>query len=342
MLSVNTVEVKGLKKDFFLTKTQDGVLGSIKGLFTRAKIHVEAVKGIDFSVPKGQIVGFLGPNGAGKTTTLKMLTGIIAPTDGTMEVLGHNPQKREPELLRRIALVMGNKQQLWWDLPASESFRVLRDVYDVPEDKYRERLDYLVERMNLGDKLSQQVRKMSLGERMKCELVAAFLHGPEVVFLDEPTIGLDVVSQKRIRAFLKDINNDFGTTIMLTSHYMQDVQELSDRVIVIDKGTIVFDDNLKVLQSEYSGAKTLRLTFEPDETPDDLTNYGSVISAEGEAVTLRVPTDEVMAVTSTILRRYKVTDISIEETPIDEVIHNLFEGVDPPKNVSRETQADPA
>lgn len=340
MSSMNTVEVSGLKKDFYLTKTKDGVWGSIKGLFSRSKHKVEAVKGIDFTVSKGQIVGFLGPNGAGKTTTLKMLTGIIAPTEGEMSVLGHNPQRREPELLRRIALVMGNKQQLWWDLPASESFRVLRDVYEVPEKDYRERLDYLVESMALTGKITQQVRKMSLGERMKCELVAAFLHGPEVVFLDEPTIGLDVVSQRRIREFLKDINQSFGTTIMLTSHYMQDVQELSDRVIVIDKGTIVFDDHLKALQTEYSGAKTLRLTFSEEGELSEMQNYGTVVSAEGPSVVLRVPTDEVMAVTGTLLRRYKVSDISIEETPIDEVIHNLFEGVKPSSDVSRETQAE--
>ena len=319
------VVVEDLTKTFVTHKKRPGVSGALRGLVARDRVDVHAVAGVSFEVARGEMVGFLGPNGAGKTTTLKMLTGILQPTSGRAEVLGHRPSDRHPEMLRRLALVMGNKMQLWWDLPAGESFRVLKELYEVDDARYETRLARLVEEMALGDKLQTQVRKLSLGERMKCELVAALLHTPEVVFLDEPTIGLDVVSQKRIREFLKELQRQDGSTILLTSHYMQDVQELCERVVVIDHGKIAFDGTLRTLSDRFSDKRRLRLTFGSPVEQEDLARFGVVLEHDGTVATMEIPRGDTPKVTAAVLQNLPVIDVGIEEVPIEDVVRQLFE-----------------
>ena len=323
-MSDRVISVKGLSKTFSSVQKQPGIAGSLRALISRQKSHTEAVKEVSFDIAPGELVGFLGPNGAGKTTTLKMLTGILHPTSGEARVLGYRPFDRKPELLRQIALVMGNKNQLWWDLPAWESFIVLRELYGVPHEQFDQRIEFLLEELQLKDKVNTQVRKLSLGERMKCELIAALLHGPKVVFLDEPTIGLDLVSQKRIRDFLKNLNREEGSTMILTSHYMQDVQELCDRVIVIDHGTIIFDGTLESLSSRYSDTRRLRLQFSQNVEAGDLSRFGTVCETDEDSVTLSSPRDQTPQITAAVLAAFPVADIAIEEVSIDEVIRNLF------------------
>jgi ABC-2 type transport system ATP-binding protein len=318
------IETTDLRKTYVSHKKSPGIFGAMKGLFSREKTEVEAVKGINLTVEQGELVGFLGPNGAGKTTTLKMLSGILYPTAGKASVLGYTPSDRKPEMLRQISLVMGNKMQLWWDLPAWDSFVVLKELYEVDDARFKRRVDHLVEALQLTDKIHTQVRKLSLGERMKCELVAALLHSPRVVFLDEPTIGLDVVSQKRIRDFLKELHAEDNCTLLLTSHYMQDVQELCDRIVVIDHGATIFDGTLDDLSRRFSDTRRLRLTFENTVPADELKVYGTVVSQEENVALLDIPRASVGPVTSAVLSKYPVSDVSIEEVDIEEVIRSLF------------------
>ncbi len=318
------VEAKALTKTFTTLKKEPGILGSVKSLFSRARNEVHAVKSVSMSIERGELVGFLGPNGAGKTTTLKMLTGILNPTSGEAHVLGHVPFDRRPEMLRRISLVMGNKNQLWWDLPAWDSFVVLRELYDVPHDKFKQRVDQLVSTLAISDKVNTQVRKLSLGERMKCELVAALLHGPEVVFLDEPTLGLDVVSQQAIREFLKQLHHDEGTTVLLTSHYMQDVQALCDRVIVINNGEKIFDDSLEALGKTFGDRRRIVLRFREPIARTDLATYGDVSDAPDEAVAIDVPREDTPTIAAALLQHFPVEDISIEDVDIEDIIRRLF------------------
>ena len=318
------VETRALRKTYRQPKREAGLAGSIKSLFKGDKTEVEAVKGITLRLERGERVGFLGPNGAGKTTTLKMLSGILFPTAGEARVLGFEPWKRDPAMLRRMALVMGNKQQLWWDLPARDSFAVLKEIYEVPADLYKKRLDRLIDELDLAEKVDTQVRRLSLGERMKCELVAALLHGPEVVFLDEPTLGLDVVSQKRIRDFLKEQQKEDGTTILLTSHYMQDVTELCDRVVTIDRGAIVFEGTLDDMAARFSDTRRVRLTLDRPVASEDLASYGRVVENEGLVVALDVPRAETARATAALLQALPVADVVIEETDIEDVLRAMF------------------
>lgn len=318
------VETRELAKTFTTLKKEPGIAGSLKSLFSRAKNEVHAVCGIDMEIQQSELVGFLGPNGAGKTTTLKMLTGILNPTSGEAKVLGFTPFERKPDMLRRISLVMGNKNQLWWDLPAWDSFVVLRELYDVPPDKFKQRVDRLVDTLGISDKVNTQVRKLSLGERMKCELVAALLHAPEVVFLDEPTLGLDVVSQQAIREFLKDLHREEGTTILLTSHYMQDVQALCDRVIVINHGEKIFDDSLEALGRTFGDRRRIILRFREPIATSELAPFGDVSDAPDEGVAIDVPREETPAIAAALLQRFPVEDISIEDVDIEDIIRRLF------------------
>lgn len=319
------IETHSLCKTYVATKKAPGILGSIKGLFAPQRTYVEAVKDIDLVIEQGEMVGFLGPNGAGKTTTLKMLSGILFPTSGEARVLGFRPSDRKPDMLRQISLVMGNKMQLWWDLPAMDSFLVLKELYEVDGAHFKQRSEFLIETLALSDKVNTQVRKLSLGERMKCELVAALLHSPRVVFLDEPTIGLDVVSQKRIRDFLKQLHREDGCTILLTSHYMQDVEELCERVIVIDHGSKIYEGTLQDLSRQFSEGRRLRLSFSEPVSKEELEPYGKLVEFEEGVAVIEAKRDKIAPVTAAVLAKFPVSDVSIEEVDIEEVIRELFE-----------------
>lgn len=318
------IEATHLCKTYTTNKRGKGFGGAIKSLINPDKTEVKAVNDVNLSIEAGEIVGFLGPNGAGKTTTLKMLTGILYPTSGECRVMGYKPTDRKPEMLRQISLVMGNKQQLWWDLPAMDSLLVFKELYEVPDHLFKKRLDQLVEALQITDKIDTQVRRLSLGERMKCELVAALLYAPKVIFLDEPTLGLDVVSQKRIREFLQELHEEDGSTILLTSHYMQDVQELCQRIIIIDHGTVVFEGSLETLAAMDAGESQIQLQFDHDAASDALVKFGAVTAVDGNTATLTLPRDQVPAALSGILSSFQVQTLSVEEPPLEDVIRRLF------------------
>lgn len=278
--------------------------------------------GISFDLAPGEIVGFLGPNGAGKTTTLKMLSGLLHPTAGELAVLGHVPSKREKALLRQITLVMGQRNQLIWDIPAADSFELNRAIYRIQPAEYRRTLDELTSLLELDPLLRKPVRNLSLGERMKCEIAGALLHRPQVVFLDEPTIGLDVTMQRRIRSFIAEYNQRYGATVLLTSHYMADVEVLCRRVIVIHHGRLLFDGELSSLIKRFTAHKTIMIQLEDCDA--DLTPYGEVLSCTDGHVALRVPKAETARVTERLLADLPVMDLTVEDPPIEEVIEQVF------------------
>jgi len=313
-----------LRKSFFVTERESGVGAALASLVRRRRQEVTAVDGISFVLQPGEIVGFLGPNGAGKTTTLKMLSGLLHPTGGEVLVLDHVPWKREKAFLSQITLVMGQRNQLVWDIPAADSFELNRAIYRIPAADYRSIVDELTELLELGPLLHKPVRNLSLGERMKCELAAALLHRPRVVFLDEPTIGLDVTMQRRIRMFIAEYNRRFGATVLLTSHYMADVEALARRVIVIHHGKLLFDGELAALVGRFTSHKTIVVKLEDGEA--NLEKYGDVVSWEEGEVTLRVPREETPRVTSRILADLPVIDLTVEDPPIEEVIERVFAG----------------
>ncbi|HZP60867.1 MAG TPA: ATP-binding cassette domain-containing protein [Opitutaceae bacterium] len=319
------IEVRHLTRVFRTYKKRPGFWGGVRGLFHREFEETRAADDISFDIAEGEFVGFLGPNGAGKTTTLKMLSGLIYPTSGTARVAGFNPSKRENAYRRIFALVLGQKNQLWWDLPAIESFLLLRHIYGLEAAAYQKTLDELVDLLAVRPKLNVMVRELSLGERMKMELIAALLHRPRVLFLDEPTIGLDVVSQKAVRAFLRDYNRKNRVTILLTSHYMADIKELCERVIVIHKGKKIHDGGLDRL--EAAGGRKKIIKFRPTDGKfpalADLANGKSSTADDGE-ITLHVPGDQVVAVSQRILAAGPVADITIEDVPIEDIIADLF------------------
>ena len=287
------IEVKNLTKKYEYYKKAPGLLASMKSLFHREKLYTEAVKNISFTVEEGELVGFLGPNGAGKTTTLKMLSGILYPTSGEAKVLGHVPWKREKKYQKQFAIVMGQKNQLWWDLPAMDSFILNKEIYEVPDAQFKKTVDGLAELLEIKDILDVQVRKLSLGQRMKCELIAALLHQPKVLFLDEPTIGLDVVSQQKMREFIKTYNEQKKTTILLTSHYMEDVKALCKRVIIIDHGEIRYDGALSALIDKYVDHKVITVTFTKPVERVDLEKFCPVMECTPLRAVLNVPNVEV-------------------------------------------------
>ena len=322
------IAVRNLTRVFRTYKKQPGFWGGIKGLFNRQFEETAAARDITFDIAEGEFVGFLGPNGAGKTTTLKMLSGLIYPTSGTARVAGFDPTQRENAYRRLFALVLGQKNQLWWDLPAQESFLLLRHIYGIPAQQFQETLDELVELLDVRPKLNVMVRELSLGERMKMELIAALLHRPRVLFLDEPTIGLDVVSQKAVRNFLRDYNRRYKVTILLTSHYMADIKELCDRVIIIHKGLKIYDGALNRLESS-SGSRKKIITFLPElgasfpeawQSRHGETTRDAVVGK----FTVRVSGENVVAVSQEILTTGPVADITIEDVPLEDVIAELF------------------
>ena len=326
------IEIDNLSKSYRVYQKKEGLAASVGGLFRRRYRNVEAVRGISLSVDQGQLVAFLGPNGAGKTTTLKLLSGVITPTDGTARVLGHVPWKRENAYRRRFALVMGQKNQLWWDLPAAESFRLHQQIYRIEPDRFERTRDELTGLLGVRQLLSQPVRELSLGERMKMELIAALLHSPDVLFLDEPTIGLDVIAQYNVQSFLRHYQTVRKITILLTSHYMKDVAALCSRVVIIALGRIVYDGSLSGIIDRFSGHKVISLQLANGQVPGELARFGEILSEEAPRVKLRVPRRTVPDVLSSILARYSVEDISVEDPPLEEVIAEMFTLADqPPK-----------
>jgi len=320
------IEVENLTRVFRTYKKQPGFWGGVKGLFRREFEEVRAADQISFTIAEGEFVGFLGPNGAGKTTTLKMLSGLIYPTSGRARVAGFDPTKRENAYRRLFALVLGQKNQLWWDLPAIESFLLLRHIYGLDDKQYQQTLDELIALLDVGHKLNVMVRELSLGERMKMELIAALLHRPRVLFLDEPTIGLDVVSQKAVRSFLRDYNRRHRTTILLTSHYMADIKELCERVIVIHKGRKIHDGDIDRLDATGSREKIIK--FRPADgvlSPGAFSpQSGRAEPAENGEYVLHVPSDQAVAVSQQILAAGPVADITIEDVPLEDIIAELF------------------
>ena len=321
------IEVQNLTRIFSTYKKKPGFWGGVKGLFNRTYDETAAAKDISFSIAEGEFVGFLGPNGAGKTTTLKMLSGLIFPTSGTARVAGFDPTKRENAYRRIFALVLGQKNQLWWDLPAIESFSLLRAIYNLDPVEYQTTLDELVELLAVKDKLNVMVRELSLGERMKMELIAALIHRPKVLFLDEPTIGLDVVSQRAVRLFLRDYNKRHRVTIVLTSHYMADIKELCERVIVIHKGRKIYDGALDRLESGPDSRKKI-LRFVPKDTAFDeawKSKFGDTTRGADGSFTLRVSSDDIVVVAQEVLAAGPVADITIEDVPLEDIIAELFQ-----------------
>ena len=321
------IDIQDLRKAYRVYQKKEGLVASLRGLFHRDYKQIEAVRGIDLQVEKGEFVAFLGPNGAGKTTTLKLLSGVISPTSGSATVMGHVPWLRENAYRRQFALVMGQKNQLWWDLPAQESFRLHQQIYHIDSVDFDRTRDQITELLGVRKLLSQPVRELSLGERMKMELIAALLHAPKVLFLDEPTIGLDVVAQHAIQEFLKEYQRKNETTILLTSHYMKDVAALCKRVVIIAHGLIRYDGSLSGIIDRFSGSKIVTLQFATDDLPENLERYGEVLNIELPRVKIRVERQQVASMLAAVLDGCAIEDVSVEDPPLEEVIAELFSQV---------------
>ncbi len=324
------IQAKNLSKTYRVPVRHEGLGESIRSLLRPTYDEVPAVKDISFDVSAGEMVGFIGPNGAGKTTTLKMLSGLVHPTSGDITVLGHKPWKREADYLRRISIVMGNKSQMLWDIPPMDSFRVLSEIYNVPAADYKNTLDEIIDLLDMKELLTKPVRNLSLGERMKCELTASLLYRPAVLFLDEPTLGLDVSMQLRLRRFLADYNKRSGVTVILTSHYMADVTALCERVILIHNGSLMFDGALSTLAHDLSPYKLLRLTLLED-IPVETLNLPAgaevtVSEEQGEGLSIRVPRADAPAITAKLLQTLPVADLTVEDPPIEAVIDRVYSG----------------
>ncbi len=319
------IEAASLTKVYRVFQKKEGLLGAVRGLFRRQYKEVRAVDGVSFSIEPGEIVGFLGPNGAGKTTTLKMLSGLIFPTSGTARVLDFVPWERADAFRRRFALVMGQKNQLWWDLPAADSFQLHREIYSLPSDQFERTLGELTELFGVKELTRQPVRELSLGERMKMELIAALLHQPRLLLLDEPTIGLDVVAQVTIMRCLREFNSTRGVTILLTSHYMRDVEALCPRVLVITHGKMVYDGPLAGIIEQFGRHKVVKLQFAEEVPAESLARFGEIASLQGPAVDLKVDRARVAEALAAILDQFTVLDMSVQDPPLDQVIARVFE-----------------
>jgi ABC-2 type transport system ATP-binding protein len=318
--------VDKLIKNFEITEKKKGIAGSISSLLSPRKKTVRALKEISFSLEQGELVGFIGPNGAGKTTTLKILSGLLFPTSGFTQVLGYDPWNRDPKFLKQIALVMGQRNQLWWDLPAIETFELNKAIYEIPDKKYKESLDELVALLEVEKLLNIQVRRLSLGQRMRLEFVSSLLHRPKVLFLDEPTIGLDVVGQQRIRDFISDYRRRNEASIILTSHNMDDVIDLARRVIVIDKGDIIFDGKLDELVSNFAKQKIIKLYLSRETDVRRLEAIGKIKKIDPPLVVLSVPRGTSAVAAAELLQNFPVADLTIEEESIEQIIRRVFKG----------------
>ena len=318
------ISVKNLSRNFKSYKKEPGVMGSIKSMFHREYTVAKAVDTVSFSIEEGELIGFIGPNGAGKTTTLKCLSGLLHPSSGEVKVLGFTPFNRENNFLKQIALVMGQKTQLWADLPSYDSFLLNKEIYEIPENKFKQVVNELAELLEVTELLKIQVRKLSLGQRMKCELIGALIHSPKILFLDEPTIGLDVVMQEKLRSFIKQYNQKYNSTILLTSHYMKDVQELCQRVVIINQGIIVYDGNLSDIVKKYGTHKIISATLHTHIATQELEKFGELKEYDYPKFLLEVPKDESNSVASHLLQNFPLDDFNILEPDIESIIRDLF------------------
>lgn len=321
---MSVITVEDLSKIYPVAVKEPGFGGTLRHFFKRTYRQVKAVDKVSFRIEPGEVVGFLGPNGAGKTTTLKMLTGLIYPSSGNLEVVGHNPFLREPEFLKKITLLMGQKQQLLWDLPALDSLRINAEVYGISDADFQRRVGELTEMLSLEEKLTQPIRKLSLGERMKAELLAALLHQPKVLFLDEPTLGLDVNAQVKVREFLRTYNEHYGATVLLTSHYMADITALCQRVLLIYAGKLIYDGSLEGLLDRFAPYREVKIELAQPCAPEQLKTYGEVEAVEGCVVRLMVKREQLTRTVAQILAELEVTDLTITDPPIEEVIGRVF------------------
>ncbi len=324
----HVITIDRLRKDYRVHKKEPGLAGSVRSLFHREYKTVPAVQDIDLNIEEGELVGFIGPNGAGKTTTLKMLSGLLYPTSGKATVLGYTPWERRKDFLKQFSLVMGQKAQLWWDLPLYDSLLLQRDIYEMDNKDFADSLQELTDLLKLEPFLKVQVRKLSLGQRMRGELAAAFIYRPKVLFLDEPTIGLDVVVQKKIREFIARYNQRHKATIILTSHYLEDVRELAKRIIIIDHGKIMFDGTVESLLSKHVDHKRIVLTFSEKIAKDRLEQFGRIVSYQPLKAAIQVPRAETTQQAAKMLSNLPVEDISIEEPRLENVVRELFSGKD--------------
>lgn len=320
--TIVTIDVRELSKTYTVSERSGGLRDAVKGLFRRTKKEVRAVDAISFQIMPGEMVGFLGPNGAGKTTTLKMLSGLLFPTKGAAKVLGYTPHERNNDFLRQITLVTGQRNQLVWDIPARDSYELFKAVYDLGPREFKRTVDEFVDLLDLEELISKPVRNLSLGERMKVEIAGSLLHRPRVLFLDEPTLGLDISMQRRIRRFFSEYNRREGATILLTSHYMADVVALCKRVIVIHQGHLLFDGDLSDLVRRFTGHK--RIKVKPEDQSLDLSGYGEIMSRDSGIVALSVPREDVPKVTAKLLEDITIIDLSVEDPPIEDVIETVF------------------
>lgn len=324
-MNMQIISVSHLRKNFKVFKRAPGLAATFRSIFSRPSEIVKAVNDISFSIAQGELVGFIGPNGAGKTTTLKCLSGLLYPSGGKVEVLGFEPFRRKSKFLKEISLVMGHKNQLWWDLPSIETFRLNKEIYDISDSEFKKTLDELTGLLEVKNLVTTQVRQLSLGQRMKMELIAALIHKPKVLFLDEPTIGLDVVMQKKIRDFISEYNQKFQATIILTSHYMADVKQLCKRVIIIDHGRIMYDGSLDKLVEKYADFKIIIAQFKSNKIDKaDLVKIGKINYFEAQKVSLTVPKNKIKQAATAILSKFPIEDLTIEEPEIEEVIRLVF------------------
>ena len=321
-----SIEVNSLKKYFKVFKRNEGLISTFRSLFVRKYTTVKAVDGLSFKINEGELIGFIGPNGAGKTTTLKCLTGLLFPSNGAINILGFTPFERKTKFLKSISLVMGQKNQLWWDLPAIETFRLNKEIYELNEETFRKNLDELCSLLDVKNLINQPVRNLSLGERMKMELIAALIHHPKILFLDEPTIGLDIVMQKKMRDFIALYNQKYKATILLTSHYMADVKELCKRVIIIDRGKLIYDGLITKLAQIYAHHKVITAHFQPGSDKSKLSALGEIKSINGNIVVFHIKKDVAKQVAVTLLEKYKVLDLNIEEPELEDIISLIFSG----------------
>jgi ABC-2 type transport system ATP-binding protein len=321
---MSIISVSHLTKYFQIYQKQPGLVGSFKSLFNRKYYDSKAVDDISFSIEEGELVGFIGPNGAGKTTTLKCLSGLLYPSGGDVKVLGFKPFDRKNKFLKQISLVMGQKNQLWWDLPPTETFLLNKEIYQINNKSFKETIEELSELLEVREILGVQVRKLSLGQRMKCELIAALIHTPKILFLDEPTIGLDVVMQKNLRKFIKEYNQKHQATIILTSHYMGDVEELCKRIIIIDSGKIIYDGSLEDVVKKYTKNKLLTVVFQKPVSTSSLSIFGEVEELGGQKVKIAVPIENARHVAAKLLENFPVEDLNIEDPDIETIIRHIF------------------